>query len=659
MIEEVRLKNFEGYEKVEVRFTKGLNIITGRNSVGKTSLLDSIVFGLFGTVPGIENRLLLSYRPAVKDSEVYIRFRSPKDNSSIEVYRRFEVRHGRAYTSAFKFIVDGKENQVENLEDLRKKVSLLLGVGYRSFNWIVYTRQGKITEILDPRKEEIDTILGISLLQELSEQVDQARKKLSRIDSVDVETEYRNLIMYIIPSDEERLREIEENIQENLIEIEELKKELTSMESSTAPVLFQKIRELEKQKSRLLETKNAKRDFLSRYALEKVDQVVKEEARLKDELERLVEEIKELEERLDRKIVENASISGMLKNLRQHLEQHQQLLMEGKGRCPTCGQEINQLILFEIISEEESQLAYLEKLLHEYEEETTTLKKIIEEKKKKEREVRERREKLRAIIDTFKDLEDRENNILKILSLLEAEVEVMLKSLKINIDVKDPTLMEKISYLILSPEEIQAKKKKLEELNTRLSNRIKAREDLLKKLEMERSRLKELELRARASSLASSLREKIQEVLEKKREAILAVLESKALDILNTMTDQRTYHSIIIDPQTYSVSVHPWGLANPIPASRIGGGHQTLLSLALRLSMLHFINFKHLIILDEPTYGVDQENLQLLLNSLSSLRQYMKQAIIVTHHGYGIEEADNLITVYKDSNGVSRIKQEL
>ncbi|MEM3397961.1 MAG: AAA family ATPase [Nitrososphaerota archaeon] len=659
MIEEVRLKNFEGYEKAEARFTEGLNIITGRNSVGKTSLLDSIVFGLFGAVPGIENRLLLSCRPTVKDAEVYIKFRSPKDGSSIEVYRRFEVKHGRAYTSAVKFIVNGKENQVENLEDLRRKISLLLGVGYRSFNWIIYTRQGKMTEILEPRKEEIDTILGISLLQELSEQVDQARRKLSRIDGMDVETEYRNLIMHIIPSYEERLKEIEEDIREVSIEIEELKREIASMESSNIPILFQKIREIEKQKSRLQEVKNTRRDFLSRYALENIDSVAKEEARLKDELERLVREIKELEERLNGRIIENASISGKLENLRQHLEQHQQLLRTGKGVCPTCGQEINQLILFEMINDEEDQLAQLEELLRSSEDETSALKKKIEEQKKKEREVRERREKLRAIIGTFRDLEDRESSILKVLGLLEAEVGVMLRSLGIDVDVKDPALIEKISYLFPSPEKIQSGRKKLEELNMRLSSKVKTREDLLKRLESEKSRLKELELRARASSLASSLREKIQEVLEKKRETILAVLASRALDILNTMTDQRIYRSIIIDSQTYSVSVHPWGLANPIPASRIGGGHQTLISLALRLSMLHFINFKHLIILDEPTYGVDQENLQLLLSSLSGLRQYMRQAIIVTHHGYGIEEADNLITVYKDSYGVSRIKQEL
>jgi exonuclease SbcC len=98
MIEEVRLKNFEGYENAEVSFTEGLNLITGRNSAGKTSLLDSIVYGLFGTVPGIENKLLLSRRPTVRDAEVYLRFRSPKNDSRVEIYRRLEIKHGRVYS---------------------------------------------------------------------------------------------------------------------------------------------------------------------------------------------------------------------------------------------------------------------------------------------------------------------------------------------------------------------------------------------------------------------------------------------------------------------------------------------------------------------------------------------------------------------------------
>jgi len=659
MIEEVRLKNFEGYENAEVSFTEGLNLITGRNSAGKTSLLDSIVYGLFGTVPGIENKLLLSRRPTVRDAEVYLRFRSPKNDSRVEIYRRLEIKHGRVYSVDARLLVDGKEAQVESLEDLRRKVSSLLGVGYRSFNWIVYSKQGRILEILEPKKEEMDTVLGISLLQELSEQLDQARKKLSRINGVDVETEYRNLVMYIIPSDEERLREVEEDIQTISKEIEEIKRELTSIESPATPILFQKIRELEKQRSRLLEVKNTKRDFLSRYAIEKIDSIVNEEARVRDRLRKLIDEIHELEERLNEKIVENASISSKIKSLRQHLEQHQQLVKEGRGVCPTCGQTINILTLFEIISREEDEIANLEKLLHQSEEELSLLKKKLEEKKKDEGESRERRERLNALIETFRELEDREKNITRLVSILEAEVNSMLRSLNVSLDVKDPQLIEKISYLIPPPEMIQAKKNKLDELNSKLSNKIKTREDILKKLEMEKLRLNELEKRARAASIANALRDRIQEVLEKKRESILKILASRALDILNSMTDQRFYHSIIIDPQTYCVNVHPIGLDEPIPATRIGGGHQTLISLALRLSVLYFINFRHLMILDEPTYGVDQENLQLLLNHLSSLGRYMKQTIIVTHHGYGLEEADNIITVYKDSSGVSRIKQEL
>jgi len=659
MIEEVRLKNFEGYENAEVSFTEGLNLITGRNSAGKTSLLDSIVYGLFGTVPGIENKLLLSRRPTVRDAEVYLRFRSPKNDSRVEIYRRLEIKHGRVYSVNARLLVDGKEAQVESLEDLRRKVSSLLGVGYRSFNWIVYSKQGRILEILEPKKEEMDTVLGISLLQELSEQLDQARKKLSRINGVDVETEYRNLVMYIIPSDEERLREVEEDIQTISKEIEEIKRELTSIESPATPILFQKIRELEKQRSRLLEVKNTKRDFLSRYAIEKIDSIVNEEARVRDRLRKLIDEIHELEERLNEKIVENASISSKIKSLRQHLEQHQQLVKEGRGVCPTCGQTINILTLFEIISREEDEIANLEKLLHQSEEELSLLKKKLEEKKRDEGESRERRERLNALIETFRELEDREKNITRLVSILEAEVNSMLRSLNVSLDVKDPQLIEKISYLIPPPEMIQAKKNKLDELNSKLSNKIKTREDILKKLEMEKLRLNELEKRARAASIANALRDRIQEVLEKKRDSILKILASRALDILNSMTDQRFYHSIIIDPQTYCVNVHPIGLDEPIPATRIGGGHQTLISLALRLSVLYFINFRHLMILDEPTYGVDQENLQLLLNHLSSLGRYMKQTIIVTHHGYGLEEADNIITVYKDSSGVSRIKQEL
>lgn len=658
MIEEVWLKNFEGYENVRVKFTEGLNLITGRNSVGKTALLDSIVYGLFGVVPGIEHRLLVAHRSNVKETEVYIRFKSLKNFSRIEVYRILEVKHGRAQTTFTKLLIDGKEVQVESLEELRKKVSYLLGVGYRTFNWIVYSRQGRLIEILEPEKKEMDTVLGISLLRELAEQIEQAKKKISRINGVDVESEYRNLVMRVIPLYEERLREVEKDIEVTLHEIEELKKEIASAESPVTPILFQKVRELEKYRNMFLEVRNTKREFLSRYGLENITSVAVEESRLREELKDTSERISELEKTLSEKISEHASISGRLKNVKQHLQQHKLLIEEGRATCPTCGQDINQLKLFQIISEEEDEVSNLEKILRELEEDLIELKKKLEEAKSYEKKTRERRERLNALIDTFRELDERENNINKLISLLEVEVSGILKSLNLDVDVKSPRLYEEISLRIPSLEMVQAKKDKLRILSEKLSSRIEVREDIVKRLEGEKAKLREIEKKANAMSLANNIKEKLDKLIEGRRESILKVLASRALDILNSMMDQRAYHSIIIDPETYSVSVHPVGLLGPIPAVRIGGGHQTLISLALRLSILSFIGFKHLIILDEPTYGVDQENLQLLLEYLTELRKYVKQAIIVTHYGYALEEADNIITVYKEG-GISRVKQEL
>jgi recombinational DNA repair ATPase RecF len=40
-IERLELRNFEGYKRAEINFERGLNVITGRNSTGKTTLLDA------------------------------------------------------------------------------------------------------------------------------------------------------------------------------------------------------------------------------------------------------------------------------------------------------------------------------------------------------------------------------------------------------------------------------------------------------------------------------------------------------------------------------------------------------------------------------------------------------------------------------------------
>jgi DNA repair exonuclease SbcCD ATPase subunit len=100
--------------------------------------------------------------------------------------------------------------------------------------------------------------------------------------------------------------------------------------------------------------------------------------------------------------------------------------------------------------------------------------------------------------------------------------------------------------------------------------------------------------------------------------------------------------------------VHPRGLTEQIPATRVGGGHQTILALAVRLALLEILGFRSLLIFDEPTYRVDSENLPQLASQLGEASRQLSQMILVTHHDICQEEASNIIEVNVREDGTSR-----
>jgi DNA repair exonuclease SbcCD ATPase subunit len=59
MIEELSLRGFKSYPAARtetVAFTRGVNKIAGRNAAGKTTLLEAVLFGLYGDVPGVNKQ---------------------------------------------------------------------------------------------------------------------------------------------------------------------------------------------------------------------------------------------------------------------------------------------------------------------------------------------------------------------------------------------------------------------------------------------------------------------------------------------------------------------------------------------------------------------------------------------------------------------------
>jgi len=651
MIEELRLRNFEGFRDEKITFTRGLNLITGRNSVGKTTILDAIVYTLFGNVPSVENRLLVRRERGVRGMETYLRFRSPINGSRVEIMRFAELRRNRFTTKEVRLIIDRREVQVEGLEDLRRRLTRLIGIGYRAFNWIIYSRQGRLNEILEPRREDMDAILQITLLREISEQLNVVIKDLRGTES-----EYKMMKTQLIPLREERVKELQREVDELNKELEDLKDSLRLGEDPAVKRLIGKARELEEAKAMLLEAVNSKRSILARYGLKDLGSVRRESERLAERMKDLEVDLKSVEEEVGMLREREAEIFGELKILEDGHKARLELKTKGIAKCPTCGQMIDEKILSSIIEEEELRIADLKERLNDVRRRKQELESKLESINREISEITRRRERLNMLMNSISEYDMRIAEKEKIVKSIRLDVEGILRRLGLDLDPDDPKLYERLTQMFQAPGEIEEKRKKVEILEGRLRERLGELERAKAELERLKTRLKELERRSRMISLASNLRERIIDFIKKRRDELLRSIALRAQAIFTSLTDQRIYTSFRIDPENYRVYVKPRGLSDYIPANRVGGGHQTLISLSLRLAIIHHLGVRSLIILDEPTYGVDEENLQTLLNQLSRIARYVDQAIIITHHGRGIEEASNIIEVYRDPNGYSRIK---
>ena len=653
MIEELRLKNFEGFKNEKITFTRGLNLITGRNSVGKTTILDAVVYTLYGNVPSVENRLLVRRERGVRDMETYLRFRSPVNGSKVEIMRFAELRRNRFTTKEVRLIIDGVEVQVEGLEDLRRRITKLIGIGYRAFNWIIYSRQGRLNEILEPRREDMDAILQITLLREISEQLNTVIKDLKGIES-----EYRITKTQLIPLRKERVEELQQEVDELSAELEDLKDSLRQAEDPAVKRLLGKVRELEEARAMLLEAVNSKKSILARYGLKDIESVKREFGRLGERLRELEANSKSLEEKIKRLRDEEAKVFGELKVLEDGHRTRLELKIKGVAKCPTCGQRIDEEILSSIIEDEKLKITDLARRLEDMRKNRKRLQSELELIDREIEEIARRRERLNMLMNSISEYDTRISEKESIVKSIKLDVEGTLRRLGLDLDPDDPKLYERLTEMFQAPREIEEKRKRIKLLEERLRQRLSELEKAKSELDRLRTRLRELERKSKVVSLASNLRERISNFIKKRRDDLLRSIALRAQTIFMSLTDQRIYTSFRIDPENYRVYVKPHGLSDYIPASRVGGGHQTLISLSLRLAILHHLGVRSLIILDEPTYGVDEENLQMLLNQLSKIARHVDQALIITHHGRGVEEASNIIEVYRDRDGFSRVRMK-
>ncbi len=174
MINEVEMTNWKTHGKTTLSFAKGTNIIIGHMGAGKSSVVDAISFGLYGTSSAIKSRRigveeLIRNRPDQKSSSsIRICFSSGSDAYVVE---REITLNGPGKATLQKNGVYMQSQPKRVTEEVEK----VLKMDYDLFSRAVYSEQNRLDYFLElnpgERKRIIDNMLGLDRFVSANENV--------------------------------------------------------------------------------------------------------------------------------------------------------------------------------------------------------------------------------------------------------------------------------------------------------------------------------------------------------------------------------------------------------------------------------------------------------------------------------------------------------
>ncbi|MEM5793522.1 MAG: SMC family ATPase, partial [Candidatus Aenigmatarchaeota archaeon] len=258
MIERVQIKNWRSHLDSTLEFSPGINVLVGPIGSGKSSVMNAICFGLFGTFPDLQSRKLkledlIMNKPRVMDhSEIVVDF--VVDGKRYSVMRVIERNKGTTYCEIRKEdqLIDSPSSQ-----KITEVVEKLLKINYDLFSRVVYSEQNEIDYFLrlprGERMKKIDNLLMIDRFEKVRSGVVTLGNRI-----FDIKRTIKNLIdSQDLENSKKMVHELEREIENLLDEKEILFKKIVEMRENKS-ILEKKLEKLEKEEKNLIELKNRK-----------------------------------------------------------------------------------------------------------------------------------------------------------------------------------------------------------------------------------------------------------------------------------------------------------------------------------------------------------------------------------------------------------------
>lgn len=173
IIESINIKNFLSHEDTEINFEQGVNIITGKNGAGKSSILDAMKFALFGESRNNEkiNELI---KKGKNFFEITLNFNLNGDH--YEIYRHFGMKKAKN-AERLAYVKKNGVFTSETYEGVNAEITKILNVSKDVFKNSVFVEQGQMDSLISGTPKERKTIFSdIIGLTSLSKSADRLKE---------------------------------------------------------------------------------------------------------------------------------------------------------------------------------------------------------------------------------------------------------------------------------------------------------------------------------------------------------------------------------------------------------------------------------------------------------------------------------------------------